>query len=98
MLCRRPEHPPSPRGSGRPRPTLPPRVGTGARHAYFNHPEWEPFAPGLKTLEDALEIRRRILLAFERAEREVDDVARQRELLTFVQQRWERQFGLIEVG
>jgi NADH:ubiquinone reductase (H+-translocating) len=59
-------------------------IGTGARHAYFNHPEWEPFAPGLKTLEDALEIRRRILVAFERAEREADDVARQRELLTFV--------------
>jgi len=58
-------------------------VGTGARHAYFNHPEWEPYAPGLKTLEDALEIRRRILLAFERAERE-SDVAKQQELLTFV--------------
>ena len=47
-------------------------VGTGSRHAYFNHPEWERYAPGLKTLEDALEIRRRILLAFERAERETD--------------------------
>jgi NADH dehydrogenase len=58
-------------------------VGTGARHAYFNHPEWEPYAPGLKTLEDALEVRRRILLAFERAERETDP-ARQQELLTFV--------------
>ncbi|HEY6359881.1 MAG TPA: NAD(P)/FAD-dependent oxidoreductase [Vicinamibacterales bacterium] len=58
-------------------------VGTGSRHAYFNHPEWERYAPGLKTLEDALEIRRRILLAFERAERESDPI-RQQELLTFV--------------
>jgi len=58
-------------------------VGTGSSHAYFGHPEWEPYAPGLKTLEDALEIRRRVLLAFERAERETD-VARQQELLTFV--------------
>ena len=58
-------------------------LATGASHAYFGHPEWEPFAPGLKTLEDALEIRRRILLAFERAERETD-AARQQELLTFV--------------
>jgi NADH dehydrogenase len=58
-------------------------VATGARHAYFDHPEWEPFAPGLKTLEDALEIRRRILLAFERAERETNPVKQQR-LLTFV--------------
>jgi NADH:ubiquinone reductase (H+-translocating) len=58
-------------------------VATGASHAYFGHPEWAMHAPGLKTLEDALEIRRRVLLAFERAEREVDP-ARQRELLTFV--------------
>jgi NADH:ubiquinone reductase (H+-translocating) len=58
-------------------------VATGARHAYFNHPEWEQYAPGLKTLEDALEIRRRILLAFERAERE-SNPAKQQELLTFV--------------
>jgi NADH:ubiquinone reductase (H+-translocating) len=58
-------------------------VATGARHAYFNHPEWEQYAPGLKTLEDALEIRRRVLIAFERAERETDP-ARQQELLTFV--------------
>src|SRR5687768_17241936 len=58
-------------------------VGTGSSHAYFGHPEWAQHAPGLKTLEDALEIRRRILLAFERAERETDP-ARQRELLTFV--------------
>jgi NADH:ubiquinone reductase (H+-translocating) len=58
-------------------------LATGARHAYFGHDEWAAFAPGLKTLEDATTIRRRILLAFEMAEREVD--ARQRAaLLTFV--------------
>ena len=45
-------------------------VAAGVRHAYFGHDEWEPLAPGLKTLEDALEIRRRVLLAFEVAERE----------------------------
>jgi NADH:ubiquinone reductase (H+-translocating) len=45
-------------------------VAAGATHAYFGHDEWEPFAPGLKTIEDALEIRRRILLAFELAERQ----------------------------
>lgn len=45
-------------------------VAAGATHAYFGHPEWEPFAPGLKNVEDALEIRRRILLAFELAERQ----------------------------
>lgn len=44
-------------------------VAAGASHAYFGHEEWEPFAPGLKTIEDAIEIRRRILLAFELAER-----------------------------
>src|SRR5579863_3702126 len=44
-------------------------VAAGATHAYFGHDEWEPFAPGLKTIEDALEIRRRVLLAFELAER-----------------------------
>jgi NADH dehydrogenase len=41
-------------------------LATGARHAYFGHDEWEEFAPGLKTLEDATTVRRRILLAFER--------------------------------
>jgi NADH:ubiquinone reductase (H+-translocating) len=46
-------------------------VAAGATHAYFGHDEWEPFAPGLKTIEDALEIRRRVLLAFELAERRV---------------------------
>jgi NADH:quinone reductase (non-electrogenic) len=58
-------------------------LATGARHAYFGHEEWEENAPGLKSLEDALEIRRRILLAFERAERESDEHQR-RALLTFV--------------
>jgi NADH dehydrogenase len=58
-------------------------VATGARHSYFGHEDWEPFAPGLKSLEDALEIRRRILLAFERAERETDPDCR-RALLTIV--------------
>ena len=48
-------------------------LATGARHAYFGHDDWEPFAPGLKTLEDATAIRGRILLAFERAEREADE-------------------------
>ena len=52
-------------------------VATGANHSYFGHDEWAPWAPGLKTVEDALEIRRRILLAFERAEMEPDPVARQ---------------------
>ena len=45
-------------------------VASGATHAYFGHDEWRAIAPGLKTLEDALEIRRRVLLAFEHAERE----------------------------
>ena len=45
-------------------------VAAGATHAYFGHDDWEPLAPGLKTIEDALEIRRRILLAYELAERE----------------------------
>src|SRR5713101_6617724 len=58
-------------------------LATGARHSYFGHPEWEPMAPGLKSLADALELRRRILLAFELAERERDPVKRQ-VLLTFV--------------
>lgn len=58
-------------------------VATGATHAYFGHDEWRSAAPGLKTLEDALDIRRRVLLAFERAERETDP-ARRTALLTFV--------------
>src|ERR1017187_942446 len=44
-------------------------VATGAQHSYFGHDDWEPLAPGLKTIEDALEIRRRVFLAFELAER-----------------------------
>jgi len=58
-------------------------VAAGAAHSYFGHPEWEARAPGLKTLDDALEMRRRVLLAFEEAEREPDP-AKQRRLLTFV--------------
>ena len=58
-------------------------LATGARHAYFGHDEWEPYAPGLKTLEDATAVRRRILLSFERAERETDP-ERRAALLTFV--------------
>ena len=58
-------------------------LATGVRHAYFGHDEWEPFAPGLKTLEDATTLRRRILVAFERAERE-SDPAQRAALLTFV--------------
>jgi NADH dehydrogenase len=58
-------------------------VASGARHAYFGHDHWQTHAPGLKDLDDALAIRRRILLAFERAEREPDAASQQR-LLTFV--------------
>ena len=52
-------------------------VATGATHAYFGHDEWERYAPGLKTLDDAFLIRRRVLLAFEHAERETDPARRQ---------------------
>ena len=58
-------------------------VAAGTTHAYFGHDEWRRYAPGLKTLEDALEIRRRVLTAFERAERETDP-ARRIAQLTFV--------------
>ncbi len=58
-------------------------VATGARHAYFGHDEWSEHAPGLKTIEDAIEIRRRILIAFEAAEREADP-ERRAEWMTFV--------------
>jgi NADH dehydrogenase len=58
-------------------------LATGAQHAYFGHDEWEDYAPGLKTLEQATEIRRRVLSAFERAECE-RDATRRRALLTFV--------------
>ncbi len=58
-------------------------VATGARFSYFGHDAWAPFAPGLKSIDDALEIRRRILIAFEAAEREADPV-RRAEWMTFV--------------
>ncbi|GAC1480604.1 MAG: NAD(P)/FAD-dependent oxidoreductase [Gemmatimonadaceae bacterium] len=58
-------------------------VATGARHSYFGHPEWEGRAPGLKSIEDAREIRRRFLIAFEEAEKAETDVER-RAWLTFV--------------
>src|SRR5213595_1380918 len=58
-------------------------LATGARHSYFGHPEWERLAPGLKSLEDGFEIRRRILMAFEYAEKNPDEAAR-RAAMTFV--------------
>jgi NADH dehydrogenase len=58
-------------------------LAAGATHSYFGHEEWSRHAPGLKTLDDAIDIRRRVLLAFEEAERETDD-ARRDEWLTFV--------------
>ena len=58
-------------------------VATGAHHAYFGHDDWAAFAPGLKTIDDAIEIRRRILIAFEAAERESDPDER-RAWMTFV--------------
>ena len=58
-------------------------VGAGARHSYFGHPEWEQLAPGLKSVEDAIELRRRWLLAFERAERTTSEEERAAQL-TFV--------------
>jgi len=58
-------------------------VAAGSRHAYFGHEEWEPLAPGLKAIEDGTEIRRRFLLAFERAEKATTDVERD-EYMTFV--------------
>jgi NADH dehydrogenase len=58
-------------------------LATGARTSYFGHDEWEKFAPGLKSIDDAIEIRQRVLLSFEEAEKE-PDLVRQRELLTFV--------------
>ncbi|MFA6955530.1 MAG: NAD(P)/FAD-dependent oxidoreductase [Thermoanaerobaculia bacterium] len=58
-------------------------VATGATHSYFGNDQWEPFAPGLKSIEDALEIRKRVLLAYEAAEKESDPAGRDA-LLTFV--------------
>lgn len=57
-------------------------LATGATHSYFGHDEWAPFAPGLKTIEDALEIRRRVLIAYETAER-IPDAEARRDWLTF---------------
>ena len=58
-------------------------VATGSRHAYFGHEDWEPIAPGLKAIEDGTEMRRRFLLAFERAEKATDE-AEKSDYLTFV--------------
>src|SRR5256714_8956656 len=58
-------------------------LATGARHSYFGHDEWEKLAPGLKSLEDAIEIRRRLLLAFEYAEKMTDE-AEKKAAMTFV--------------
>ena len=58
-------------------------IATGARHSYFGHEEWEPLAPGLKSISDATEVRRRILVAFEQAELEPDPEKRAA-LLTIV--------------
>src|SRR5213080_4130939 len=58
-------------------------VATGARHSYFGHNDWEKLAPGLKSLEDAIELRRRILMAFEYAEK-IDDEAARKAAMTFV--------------
>ena len=58
-------------------------LATGATHAYFGHEAWAAYAPGLKTLKDALQIRQRVLLAFETAERETND-SRRRAWMTFV--------------
>jgi NADH:ubiquinone reductase (H+-translocating) len=58
-------------------------VATGSHHAYFGHDEWEPLAPGLKAIEDAAEVRRRFLLAFERAEKSLDETEREA-YMTFV--------------
>src|SRR6201993_5252615 len=58
-------------------------LATGARHSYFGHNDWEKLAPGLKSLEDAIELRRRILMAFEYAEKTNDEAAR-KAAMTFV--------------
>jgi NADH dehydrogenase len=68
---------------GRPIPFDKLIIATGAQHAYFGHDEWEAHAPGLKRIDDAIALRSRILLAFEKAETEDDDEERRR-LLTFV--------------
>src|SRR5207248_348835 len=58
-------------------------LATGARHSYFGHDDWEKLAPGLKSLEDAVELRRRILMAFEYAEK-IEDEAARRAAMNFV--------------
>src|ERR1700730_1775241 len=58
-------------------------LATGARHSYFGHDEWEKLAPGLKSLEDAIEVRRRLLMAFEYAEKITNEEAR-KAAMTFV--------------
>jgi NADH dehydrogenase len=58
-------------------------LACGASHSYFGNDDWEDYAPGLKTLEQATEIRRRVLLSFEYAERE-QDPAKRKDFLTFV--------------
>jgi NADH dehydrogenase len=65
-------------------------VAAGASHAYFGHDDWEPFAPGLKTIEDALEIRRRVLLAFELAERQAAAGESRERWLKSAGTRWSR--------
>jgi NADH dehydrogenase len=70
-------------GDGGPLPYDSLIVATGARHSYFGRDDWAPFAPGLKSIDDALEIRRRILIAFEAAERE-QNLDRRRAWMTFV--------------
>src|SRR5437660_4959497 len=66
-------------------------LATGARHSYFGHNEWEKLAPGLKSLEDAIELRRRLLMAFEYAEKITDEAAR-KAAMTFVI------FGVGQIG
>ena len=66
-------------------------VATGATHAYFGNDQWEPLAPGLKTVEDATEIRSRVLNAFEEAERETDPDEAPR--LAQLRHRWGRTHG-----
>jgi len=73
-------------------------IASGATHAYFGHEEWEPFAPGLKTIEDALEIRRRVLLAFELAERQEADRQKKDRQKTSGESRTPLQFVVIGAG
>ena len=74
-------------------------VATGATHSYFGHDDWAPYAAGLKTIEDALEMRRRILIAYERAEREPDP-EKQREWLRTLEPfgEWDLLYPRSELG